>query len=1358
MTAVVALHAEESGARIGRRVALPIVPPEGATYTPGTLFRGWVIGKLRRNLCAGVLTIVATAFASHAGFDADPNVIEACAQTFVHGVDASLAERLIGTRGVPTLVALLRDPSFPRRDNVAAFLAYLGGPDETVALEELLAHPPRSIDTPSEDRALLVAVEALGRIAQRGDAHAMAFLTAIVSGNSDANPTAHTAAYDDRLRADLVESALYALSLAPDAGGAAVLARVAAGNATPASPLRDWRELAARRLRSVPAAPPPAAVQAAAPSLDSTLIDVLGVSSASHASLSFPIDVTWRARLLLQASRVIETREDPEGFDVACCVSLAGTGDAPSFGAVGDGLDVIDDAAELAEVLAVTAGRVKVVRTIRSCGGTATNIIGCSRAPGDSVAVVNLGDDYLNGLLWAHELGHNVGLGHVNDPDRLMYPILDPYGNQEVVASECAKFHDPDTRSKITRWSLGFCEDDGDRVAPPADTCPSINESGGGIDPDRDGFGTSCDLCPADPDPGQEDTDHDGIGDACDGCPAHYDPAHVDRDSDGIPDACDACPAEGRNDADGDGLCAPLDVCPSIFDPGQVDADHDGVGDPCDACPNDPTRDSDRDGVCDGQDPCPDDYDRGPQWAVTLSEFETPRIEPAGDLNGDGLTDFVYAQGDTIELMHGSPAVGPHIVGQIQGQPGQHLGLAIAGGGDFDGDGYDDLAVGDAQHHVYAYHGSASGLEASPRTSLVSVDGAPTFGRFMVVADVNGDGYADLAVASVPSPYEAYPVGRIDVFLGSSGGLSPTTSGRLYPSDPTHPFGFHLQAVGDVNGDGYDDVAIGHSPTFDDPVPVWEIWFYRGSPSGVSESAAWILTAGAGVRDFGLRTGHGDFDGDGASDVLVSAYAKLDPTDSYPDAVAYVFRGGASGPEQQPSWTHVRGAEISSLNTLPVAGAGDVDGDGFDDALVAGVLPDDVGGVPDDAHVDLFRGGPEGLERIRTARIRDDEMPVTYFGLEIGGLGDTNGDGYGEVFVLRPFNSFQTVPPRLAVYLGDADGLSETFPDQDGDLVPDACDRCQGVPNPGNSDRDHDFLGDACDPCPDDYANDADHDGLCADVDNCPTTANVTQGDVDHDGMGDLCDDCPDLVSPDLDRDGACDARDTCPGLNDNQYDGDGDGRGSACDNCAGIANPGQSNRDGDFEGDACDPCPDAVDVPTADTDGDRAPDGCDNCPHVANANQADGDGDGLGDLCDPDRDNDGWTDFVERLRQTDPLNPDSDDDGAGDAVDNCARFPNPGQDDLDGDGVGSECDVCPGVFDPLQADLDRDGVGDQCGDARDVDRSGRVDGRDLAYLARAFAASSGEPRYDPLVDFDRSGMIDGADLALLSAVWGRAP
>jgi hypothetical protein len=84
-----------------------------------------------------------------------------------------------------------------------------------------------------------------------------------------------------------------------------------------------------------------------------------------------------------------------------------------------------------------------------------------------------------------------------------------------------------------------------------------------------------------------------------------------------------------------------------------------------------------------------------------------------------------------------------------------------------------------------------------------------------------------------------------------------------------------------------------------------------------------------------------------------------------------------------------------------------------------------------------------------------------------------------------------------------------TILEPDGDRVPGGSDNCPDTPNPDQLDTDGDGLGDACDSCPGDPDNDADADGLCADVDNCPDTANLGQEDADGEGQGDVCDECP---------------------------------------------------------------------------------------------------------------------------------------------------------------------------------------------------------------------------------------------------------
>jgi hypothetical protein len=98
---------------------------------------------------------------------------------------------------------------------------------------------------------------------------------------------------------------------------------------------------------------------------------------------------------------------------------------------------------------------------------------------------------------------------------------------------------------------------------------------------------------------------------------------------------------------------------------------------------------------------------------------------------------------------------------------------------------------------------------------------------------------------------------------------------------------------------------------------------------------------------------------------------------------------------------------------------------------------------------------------------------------------------------------------------------------------------------------------------------------------------------------------------------------------------------------------------------------------------------------------------------------------------------------------------------DVDLDGVPNCADNCPQTPNRPQDDFDEDATGDACETgavAADIDRSGRVDGLDLARLARAFGYQCAEANYTPASDFDHNCICDGDDLARMAAVFGRNP
>ncbi|HCU24914.1 MAG TPA: hypothetical protein DF383_07845, partial [Deltaproteobacteria bacterium] len=267
----------------------------------------------------------------------------------------------------------------------------------------------------------------------------------------------------------------------------------------------------------------------------------------------------------------------------------------------------------------------------------------------------------------------------------------------------------------------------------------------------------------------------------------------------------------------------------------------------------------------------------------------------------------------------------------------------------------------------------------------------------------------------------------------------------------------------------------------------------------------------------------------------------------------------------------------------------------------------------------------------------------------------------------------------------NGDGCSSAClrePDADGDGVPDGSDNCKDIANADQKNCDNDDKGDVCD---DDWDNDMIPDGsdncapdhtICQDAATLASLANQSQEDKDNDGKGDACDE-----------------------------DIDGDGKPNNSDNCPLVPNPDQEDKDGDGIGAACDP----NDDPTSnDADGDGVNDATDNCPADPNPDQKDTDGDHHGDVCDIDDDNDGLSDADEAANGTDPLDPDTDDDGLVDGVDSCPKNPDPNcldpeptdepvDDDVDDDGVLNANDNCPNIANSGQEDGDGDGVGDAC-------------------------------------------------------------
>ncbi len=331
-----------------------------------------------------------------------------------------------------------------------------------------------------------------------------------------------------------------------------------------------------------------------------------------------------------------------------------------------------------------------------------------------------------------------------------------------------------------------------------------------------------------------------------------------------------------------------------------------------------------------------------------------------GDVDGDGFTDLLAgarAAGDGVGeawLIRGG--VGPRVIDRVAppDAAAEGFGHLVAGAGDVDRDGYCDalvatLGTASGRTAVHVLRGGPSGLTHAAALR------DPSYSAFAVavagVGDLNADGFADVAIGA---PY-ATGGGRVDVFLGGPSGLPAAPSVALPSPEAGAYFGAAIAAAGDVNGDGYADMVVGAS----EAAGGGRAWVYFGGAAGVTSPSRVTLLPGADSRQAGFAVaGVGDVDGDGYADVAVGA-----PSAASQHGRVYVYRGASEAPltaaplalSQSPPDLPGPGANVRFGWALGMAG--DVDGDGFADLAVGVPSPSN----PPQQRVEVFRGSATGL-------------------------------------------------------------------------------------------------------------------------------------------------------------------------------------------------------------------------------------------------------------------------------------------------------------------------------------------------------------------------------------------------------------
>jgi hypothetical protein len=394
-----------------------------------------------------------------------------------------------------------------------------------------------------------------------------------------------------------------------------------------------------------------------------------------------------------------------------------------------------------------------------------------------------------------------------------------------------------------------------------------------------------------------------------------------------------------------------------------------------------------------------------------LQHFGTS-VAGAGDVNGDGYADILIGA-PGYPIVDNSKGAAFLYIGSDAGLLTGHswmkegptdnseLGVSVAGAGDVNGDGYADVAVaapgyasGLNQGRAYVYYGSGSPPNDTHDWKETGENNYDYFGTVVASAgDVDGDGYADVLVGA-PAYVGTGNRGKAYLFHGSADGIATFPAWTDLGDFEGVKFGYALAGAGDINGDGFGDVIVG-APTFTLSNSTGKVYLFYGSASGLSASPDWSAT-GQAVGDFfgGAVASAGDVNGDGYADLVVGASEA-----SSGAGAAYIYHGGPTGPASTADWTFTEESAGAWFGAA-LAGAGDINGDGYGD-LIVGAPRFDNGALLTAGKTYLFTGSASGLGG-SAAWTMTSLSAEKYWGNSVAAAGDVNGDGYGDVVIGAP--------------------------------------------------------------------------------------------------------------------------------------------------------------------------------------------------------------------------------------------------------------------------------------------------------------------------------------------------------------------
>ena len=420
----------------------------------------------------------------------------------------------------------------------------------------------------------------------------------------------------------------------------------------------------------------------------------------------------------------------------------------------------------------------------------------------------------------------------------------------------------------------------------------------------------------------------------------------------------------------------------------------------------------------------------------------------AGDVNCDSIPDAAIGTPKFLVELENSGAV--FVYAGVDGyglgndvyrflttqDKGSLFGEAVASAGDVDGNGCDDLIVGAPNHfedgmfgqpgaaYLYYSYPSPTGLLDTPGWSKAGPEKDSHLGAAVAAAgDVNGDGYADVLV-SAPAYCSTLILseGLVWLFHGSAAGLESEPAWTFTGEQYAAKAGTALAGLGDVNGDGLDDFAVS-APYFNTSVGLdaGKVWVFFGSRTNDTgvEAASWSVL-GTQVNEY-LGSALA-----GAGDVNGDGFADLvigavgfNEYMMPGSGAAFLYLGSSSGMRSASPW-RVTGRQAYSGFGYAVGALGDVNGDQLNDIVVGAYLYDEGGSPNDKGMVSVYAGTKSGLTLSPVWTMLGDKADST-FGKATAGVGDVDQDGYADLIVGAPEYKLDDKTPlgRVFVYHGE---------------------------------------------------------------------------------------------------------------------------------------------------------------------------------------------------------------------------------------------------------------------------------------------------------------------------------------------------